>query len=291
MMKRIAIMGLGLMGGSLGLALKARGFDGVIAAYARRAETRDAALKAGIADEVFDDPAEAVRGADLIILCTPILTIPELVEQAKAGFKEGALLTDVGSTKAELAHKIGAVLAGSSAVFIGSHPVAGSEQQGIEAARADLYDGALVVVTPEDETRDQEAVRTVKGFWAGVGALVTVIPAEEHDRLMARTSHLPHLAASLLAATAGRDGAPVLVGRFCGTGFRDTSRVADGSPEIWHDIVSTNAGAIGSELRAFRSELDQLIGWMERKEFEKVKRFLEVSRDCRRALMASSPAE
>lgn len=290
-MNRIAIMGLGLMGGSLGLALKARGYDGTIAAYARRAETRAVAMKAGLVDEVFADPAEAVTDADLVVYCTPILNIPELVERSKSGFKEGALLTDVGSTKAELAGKVSEVLRGSGANFVGSHPVAGSEQQGIEAARADLYDGALVVVTPQHEEREKDAVRRVEEFWTGIGALVSVISVEEHDRLMARTSHLPHLAAALLAATAGRDGTPVMVGRFCGTGFRDTSRVADGSPEIWHDIVSTNAGAIGEELRAYRSELDQLIEWMEQREFEKVKRFLEESRDCRRALMASSPAE
>lgn len=290
-MKRIAIMGLGLMGGSLGLALKARGFDGVIAGYARRPETRDAALKQKVVDEAFADPVEAVTDADLIIYCTPILNIPELVEQSKRGIKQGAILTDVGSTKAELAAKVGVTLKGSGAHFLGSHPVAGSEQQGIEAARADLYDGALVVVTPENEAREQDAVRAVKSFWTGIGALVAVVTADEHDRLMARTSHLPHLAASLLAATAGRDGAPDIVGQFCGTGFRDTSRVADGSPDIWHDIVSTNAASIGAELKAYRAELDQLIAWMEQKEFEKVKRFLEVSRDCRRALMAHSPAE
>ncbi len=279
------------MGGSLGLALKARGYEGRIAAYARRETTRNAALQRGIADEVYADPDEAVRDADLVIYCTPILNIPDLVNQSRTAFKAGAIVTDVGSTKAELAQKVGEILSGSSAVFVGSHPVAGSEQQGIESARADLYDRALVVVTPEEATRDQDAVQTVSEFWAGIGALVTVVTAAEHDRLMARTSHLPHLAASLLAATAARDGAPVLVGRFCGTGFRDTSRVADGSPEIWHDIVSTNADAIATELRAYRAELDQLIGWMEQRDFDKVKQFLEGSRDCRRALMAGSPVE
>ncbi len=290
-MKRIAIMGMGLMGGSLGLGLKARGFDGVITAYARRPETRQETLDRKIADEVFSDPAEAVRDADLVIYCTPILTIPSLVKESAKGLKKGVILTDVGSTKAELAHKVNAAIAGTGAVFVGSHPVAGSEQQGIDAARANLYAGALVVVTPEDPVREQRAVQTVESFWTDLDAHVSVITAEEHDRLMARTSHLPHLAASLLAATAGRDGAPDHIGRFCGTGFRDTSRVAEGSPDIWHDIVSTNAKAISMELKAFRSELDQLIGWMEAKEFEKIKRFLEVSRDCRRALMRHSPVD
>ncbi len=290
-MERIAILGLGLMGGSLGLALKARGFKGAIAVYARRAETREIAMSKGIADFVCDDPAAAVRDADLAVYCTPILNIPDLVEQSRAGFKDGVVLTDVGSTKAELARKVGERIKGTGALFVGSHPVAGSEQQGIEAARADLYDGALVVVTPRDEERERDAVRSLDALWSSLGALVTVVSAEEHDRLMARTSHLPHLIASVLAATAGRDGAPLMVGRFCGTGFRDTSRVAEGSPEVWHDIVSTNAASINDELKAYRIELDTLIGWLDQRKFENIKRYLEASRDCRRALMAGSPAE
>ncbi len=291
-MKRIAIMGLGLMGGSLGLALKARGFDGIVAAYARRPETRTAALAKGVVDEAFENPADAVREADLVIYCTPILTIPSLMESCTRVFKEGALLTDVGSTKDELTARVNAALAGSRAVFVGSHPIAGSEQQGLEAARADLYDGALVVVTPGPDTTDKsQSVQRIADFWSSLGALVRVISAAEHDRLMARTSHLPHMVASLLAATAARSGEDKEMGPYCGTGFRDTTRVASGSPDVWHDIVSTNAAAIRVELEAYRERLDRLIDWMDAKEFETVKDLLEEGRTARCALMAHSPAE
>jgi prephenate dehydrogenase len=290
--KRVAIMGAGLMGGSLGLALKAHGFGGTITAYARRAETRADVLARGAADEVCADPAEAVRAADLIVYCTPILTIPDLVAASRPGLKAGAILTDVGSTKQELTARVEPLVQGSGTVFVGSHPVAGAEQQGIEAARADLYDGALVVVTAETGGGAREqAVLQLVAFWEGVGAHVIRTSAREHDRLMARTSHLPHLAASLLARTVNRDGEPERVGPFCGTGFRDTSRVAAGAPEIWRDIVCTNAQPIAGELKALRTEIDQVLAWVEAGDFEQTTRFLEASRASRRALMAHSPAE
>ena len=289
-MDQIAIMGLGLMGGSLGLALKKRCPERQVRVYARREATRQTAIELGIADAVFADPVEAVRDADLVVYCTPILTIPTLVADSRAGLKPGAILTDVGSTKAELAAHIQVALQGADAVFVGSHPVAGSEQTGVEAAREDLYEGALVVVTPEDG-QPPAVVGKVAAFWADVGALVRVISASEHDRVMARTSHLPHLMASLLAVTTGREEAASTVGPYCGTGFRDTSRVADGSPDVWHDIVSTNAPAITGELRQLRVQLDQLIQWTDAGEFDRIKEFLAAGRDCRRALMAASPVE
>lgn len=290
-MPRIAIMGLGLMGGSLGLALKARGYAGRISVYARRAETRAAAQSQGVADDVFADPVAAVRDADLVIYCTPILTIPDLVAQSRAGLKPGAILTDVGSTKAELAQQIAPLIADTGTCFVGSHPVAGSEQQGMEAARADLYESALVVVTPDATAHTTTATEQVMHFWEALGASVKIISAIEHDRLMARTSHLPHLLATLLAVTAARDDDTQRVGPYCGTGFRDTSRVADGSPDVWHDIVSTNSTAIAEELRAFRTGLNQLIEWTETSDFEKIRTILTAGRNGRRALMTHSPAE
>ena len=128
-MKTIAILGTGLMGSSLGLALKKRGVPVRIHAYARRAETREAALKLGIADEVFDDPAKAVKGADLVVLCVPVLTIPDLAKACRAGLKSGTILTDVGSTKACLNKLMAEALNGTGVEFIGSHPICGSEQQ------------------------------------------------------------------------------------------------------------------------------------------------------------------
>lgn len=283
-MKRIAIMGLGLMGGSLGLALKAGGFSGRIAGYARRADSRAQALKRKAVDEVFEHPDEAVADADLVVFCVPILTIPELVGACRGGLKHKCVLTDVGSTKQELASRIEPLLRGTSAVYVGSHPIAGSEQQGLDAARGDLYEGAVVVVTPA-RGGAAWAVGAVKDFWQKLGCRVHTMSPEDHDRVVARTSHLPHLVAALVAGTAGRDGDARSLGEFCGPGFRDTTRVAEGSPEVWHDIIHSNRGPVTDELKAFKAELDGVLEKLDGGDFKGLQKYLEDSRAKRRALL------
>ena len=196
-MKTIAIMGLGLMGSSLGLALKKRGVDVEIRAYARRPETRDIALSLGAADSVFDDPTEAVAGADLVVFCVPILTIPELAKACLPGLSPDAILTDVGSTKGELATLMDDLLDGTDVVFVGSHPICGSEQEGIEAGSANLYKGAVTVVTPKAEAVEG-TVSEVSNLWKSVGSAVRVMSPEAHDEILATTSHLPHMVAATL---------------------------------------------------------------------------------------------
>lgn len=278
------------MGGSLGLALKAGGFDGRIRGYARRGETREEAQRRRAVDEAFDDAGVAVEGADLAVFCAPILAIPPLVSNARAHLPPGCLLTDVGSTKAYLAAQIGSRLRGTTSVFVGSHPIAGSEQQGIAAARPDLYRGAVVVVTPTPDT-PAPALEGLKAFWERVGGVVRVMDPESHDRALARTSHLPHLVAALLASAVGRDDDPAPWSELCGAGFRDTTRIAEGSPEVWHDIVRTNAGAVARELRALAGEADQLSRLIEGEQFDSMKRFLEKARGRRRALARGRAGE
>jgi cyclohexadieny/prephenate dehydrogenase len=289
-MNRVAILGLGLMGGSLGLALKARGFRGRLSGYARRRETREQALQMRAVDEVFEKPEDAVRDADFAILCVPILSIPDLAAACRGALKPGAVLTDVGSTKAELVAKIGGLLKGTPAIYVGSHPIAGSEQQGLEAAKADLYEGAVVVVTPAPG-QDERIVSQVKDFWKGLGAVVRTMAPDEHDRVMARTSHLPHLVSAALAAAVGRDGGLDELGRFCGSGFRDTTRIAEGSSAVWHDIIASNRGSVAAELRAFESELKRLADTIDGGDFGALKTFLEEGRARRRALMRGRDGE
>lgn len=284
-MERVAILGLGLMGGSLGLALKRSGFNGRVAAYARREETRKAALEEGVADEVFAEPAEAVTGADLVVLCVPVLSTAELLERCAPGLQPGCLVTDVGSTKFALAEHLPPLLEATSATFIGSHPVAGSEKRGLEAARGDLYDGSVVVVTPTPLLGDDDTVETLSSFWRSLGASVYVMDAALHDAVLARTSHLPHMVAALLAATVARKNDSGEVGRFCGTGFQDSTRIADGSPELWHDISFSNSALLIREIEAFRERADDLLKWLRAGDFEQVKTFLQASREARRALL------
>ncbi len=277
-MLTIAILGSGLMGSSLGLALRKRNVPVRIHVYARRQETRDAALNLGIADAVFADPAMAVRDADIVVLCVPVLTIPELAKACRAGLKPGAILTDVGSTKEELNRLMICALEGMNVQFIGSHPICGSEQQGIEAGNADLYAGAVTVVTPP-MLADEASIEKVSHLWKSAGSLVTVMDAVLHDRILAATSHLPHVVAAALALSAGDNGL------FCGSGFRDTTRVAEGSPQVWSDIVRTNTPALKSALSNFRGQLDALSALIEEGDGEKLANWFAAARDKRKELL------
>jgi prephenate dehydrogenase len=277
-MKTIAILGTGLMGSSLGLALKKRGIPVRIHAYARRKETRMSAMERGVADAVFDTPSEAVRGADLVILCVPVLTIPELAKDCRAGLKKGAVVTDVGSTKACLNELMTEVLAGTGVEFIGSHPICGSEQQGIEAGNADLYAGAMTVVTPH-ALADEGSVAEVSELWKSAGSLVTVMDAKTHDYILAATSHLPHVVAAALALSAGDNGL------FCGSGFRDTTRIAEGSPQVWSDIVRTNAPALKTALKNFCQNLNELAVLIDSGDGEKLSNWFAAARDKRKELL------
>jgi len=275
-MSKIAIIGLGLMGGSLGLAARARGM--YVAAYARREESRRDALAMEIVDVVFDCPEDAVKDADMVVLCTPVLTMPKLVQGFVNNLKAGCIVTDVGSTKAFLAQEIEAVLADFSAEFIGSHPMAGSEKNGLEASVADLYEGARVIVTPADGTKLEKAKRVVD-FWKDMGANVTEMTPQAHDEIIARTSHLPHLVAASLMACVDRGESDIVP--FCGPGVRDVTRIAEGSEKIWHDIVKSNVGPILNEVHQFGEKIDEIKDMLERKDFDAIKKFLASSRDKR----------
>jgi prephenate dehydrogenase len=278
-MDHVAIIGLGLMGGSLGLALKSKGKAGRITGYTRNAQRRQLALQRGAVDAVFEHASDAAAGADVVVFCAPILSIPALVRETLPSLKKGSVVTDVGSTKSQLVRDLS-----SLATFVGSHPIAGSEQQGIEAAKANLYEGATVVITPAKDSPDA-AVKTVETLWKSVGAIVYKMDPEEHDRTVALTSHLPHLTAALLAVTVGRNGNDRKVGAFCGSGFRDTSRVAEGPPEIWDDILKTNHAHVLDELKAFGLEVGKLVAHLERKDFSAVADFLGQARAARRGLV------
>ena len=288
--QQIAILGIGLMGASLSLALRQRGFTGRISVYARRGETRERALALGVADAVFEDPAAAVRDADITVICVPIWTIARLAEQIIPALKPGSVVTDVGSTKSELLNTMEPLFSGSGAWFVGSHPIAGSEKTGIEAGHPDLYAGRLTVVCPAEETPDT-AKQAVCDLWAGTGSEVVEMSSAEHDAMLACTSHLPHMVAAALArSVAGGD--PSRRADFCGTGFKDTTRVASGSADMWVDIIDTNRQALEAELDRFHGELcglidilrggnsDDIRSWLEeaaadRNEILKLNRFLK----------------
>ena len=279
-MSRVAILGLGLMGGSLGLALREGRGKGV-AGYARRAATREAATRLRAVDEVYASAADAARGADVVVACVPILQTEPLLREALPGIGRGCLVTDVGSTKVELNRVLGPLAASAGADFVGSHPICGSDEQGIEAARADLYRGAVVVVTPPTGAEGSPVADRAMSLWESVGARVVTMPAAVHDEILARTSHLPHLVSSLLAATVGREPVPGGLADLCGPGFRDTTRLARGATAVWSDILSTNRETVLRELEAYRDQLNRLIRVLEKNKVAEWGGILEQAKSAR----------
>lgn len=285
MFDKVAIIGLGLMGASLGLALKRARIAGKVVGFARRAETRKKALAKKIVDIACDRIEDAVQGSDFIVLCAPVSVIPGMMKSAAgASLSPNAIVTDVGSVKTHIVAEAEKVFADGKAEFVGSHPIAGSEQRGLEAARADLYQGAVVAVTPTPRTA-KRALRIVKQFWQALGSEVVLVSPEIHDRIIARTSHLPHVIAALLSGCAGRERAGKY-GKFCGAGFRDTTRIAEGDPELWNDILENNARFLGKELKTFEKELRCLLAGLKKKDSGVIKKCLNRGRECRRRLLA-----
>jgi len=245
---RVTIVGVGLIGGSLGLAMREKGLAGRIVGVGHRQASIDLALKMGAIDEGSLDPSAAVMGADLVVLATGIGLIMEVGRRIVPALKRDAVVTDVGSTKTDVVRALEPAMP-AGVHFVGAHPIAGSEKRGVDAATAGLFRGATTVVTPTKRT-DPDAARKVAELWSAVGAHVVTLSPEEHDAILARTSHLPHVAAAALVATLRPPDAG-----FAGTGFRDATRIASGDVNIWCDIILTNREAILSALWAFSDEL------------------------------------
>jgi prephenate dehydrogenase len=241
---KVSIIGPGLLGGSLALALH-RDFPTVrVSVWARRAEAAREVLDRGIASEATTDLKTAVNGADLVILCVPIGAMEEVATQIQPHLREDAVVTDVGSVKAPV---VEALMARLGTQFVGSHPMAGSEQVGLDAARPDLFNGAVCIVTPDEKT-DPVRLASVSGFWSDLGCRVASLAPAEHDEVAALISHLPHLvAATLVNLVCARNPDAF---QFCGSGFRDTTRVASGPPAMWAEILDGNRQAMAKSVES-----------------------------------------
>jgi prephenate dehydrogenase len=256
-MERIAILGVGLLGGSLGQALRQRRLVQTVVGYVRRPESIAEVLAAGAADQATTDVAEAVRRAELVVLCTPLGQMAALISRALPALESGAIVTDVGSVKASVVAELEPLVAQSGARFVGSHPMAGGERMGVASARPDLYQGALCVVTPTAQS-DPDAVAGVTALWAALGARTLCLSPAEHDDLASRSSHLVQLVASQLANYVLDPTQPPNQPDLCATGFRDTTRIASGSPEMWRDIALANRDALLHALTDYTAGLQQL---------------------------------
>ncbi|MEA3212130.1 MAG: cyclohexadieny/prephenate dehydrogenase [Chthoniobacter sp.] len=254
-MINLAIVGPGLLGGSIALAARHRYR---VALWARRAEAVTELEAAGIGDRASTDLRSVVADADLVVLCVPVGAMPALAREVAAAARGDALVTDVGSVKAPLCEQLGAILGGR---FVGSHPMAGSEQTGLAAARADLFADAVTIVTPDART-ELSATAAISGFWTALGCRVLQLSPGEHDEIVALVSHLPHLLAATLVNTVAAKNAQAF--DFCGPGFRDTTRVAGGPPAMWAEILGTNRDAVGRAVEALIENLREIVRLLDR---------------------------
>jgi len=254
--RRLAVVGVGLLGGSVARAARARGLAREIAGVGRDAGRLGPAVADGTLDHATTDLAGGLRGADLVVLAAPVGAIERLLPAVWQAAGDDAVITDVGSTKAAIVAAARRLAAGRPLAFVGSHPMAGSHRSGYAAARADLFHGAVVVVTPT-ESSAPAAVKTVTAFWEGTGAArVVTLDPEAHDRAVAAVSHLPHLAAFALVDAVARFDPSAL--DIAGRGFRDTTRVAAADPEVWEEIFLANRDALREALGAYRDSLAAL---------------------------------
>ena len=248
--QKITIVGVGLLGGSIGLAVKDRKLAREVAGFVRRAASLKDCERAGAVDYATTDLLAAVSNADLVILCTPLAQMRALAQQIIPALKSDAIVTDVGSVKADVVRELESGIAKSGAHFVGSHPMAGGEKMGVVAARADLFEHAVCIVTPTKKS-NAAAVRQLEQFWKSLGARTHCLAAGEHDLLVSRSSHLPHVVAATLANLVLDPKQPKAQVRLCATGFRDTTRIASGSPEMWRDIALANRKNLSRSHDAF----------------------------------------
>lgn len=279
--KRAAILGVGLIGGSIARAIKKRSLAASIVGSGRSRENLDIALKLGVIDEALT-AEEAARGADLIILCMPVLSIIPTLEKIASGIEKGALVTDVGSTKGKIVREA-VKIADGRFTFIGSHPIAGSEKTGAAASSDTLLDGRKCIVTPTEGT-PKDALDKLKKLWHAAGMEVAEMDTAKHDRVMAAVSHLPHMAAyGLVNTVRNEDGADELL-KFAAGGFRDFTRIAASSPEMWADIVVTNAEPVTELIRKMKEQLTLIESAISNNDREKLLELFGKSQNFRQKL-------
>lgn len=285
-LRRVAIYGPGLIGGSIALALRSCCPETFITIWGRKADQLREILGRGLADAVETDPATAVQGADLIILCTPVGVMADLAATIAPHLEPHSLVTDAGSVKECVAKKLAPLLGDR---FLGGHPIAGSERSGLAAARADLFVGAPCILTPI-ETTPPLTLEIIARFWTSLGARVTTMSPHEHDRLVARLSHLPHAMAfalvNLVASSLPKDSSLL-----AGGSFRDGTRVAASDPTLWTGILTENRNEVIAALREMSDLLVTFAQNLEEKKDGEILEFLTRAREHRDRLPLPPPDE
>ncbi|MEQ8665544.1 MAG: prephenate/arogenate dehydrogenase family protein [Rhodospirillales bacterium] len=285
MFDRVAFIGMGLIGSSLARVLRRDGLAGEITAAARKTETLDTIMELGLADRVSNDPADAVRDADLIMICTPLGAYGKVAAAIGPSLRDGAIVSDVGSAKACVAREVGPHLP-TGVHLVPGHPVAGTEHSGPRSGFAELFDGRWCVLTPEPGT-DRDAVDRVRALWEAAGMYVTEMNTIHHDRILAITSHLPHVIAYAIVDTANQLGDDLKdeIFQFSASGFRDFTRIAASDPIMWRDILVENRDAVLDVLSRFDEDLTQLKRAIRRGDGDELERIFTRTRAIRRGII------
>ena len=280
---KITIIGVGLMGGSLGLALRQHQVAREVIGLGRNPQRLEIALKTGAIDRATVDYKDAVAEADVVIICTPVGDIVPQFRQILPFLKPGCIVTDAGSTKANIVHEIDRLLkeSKSPACFIGSHPMCGSEHSGIEAATVDLYQNALCILTP-GLNENSKATDAIQSLWESVGCRTMNLEPQSHDVAVACVSHLPHvMAASLIITMMEMDNSKDIFPKIASSGFRDTTRVAGGHPELWKDICIENKDAIIDVIHKMKANLNEFETAIQKEDAETLYRLFDTARTYR----------
>ena len=273
---KVVIVGVGLLGGSIGMALRARGLAKQVVGVGRAGKPPTGAVDHGAIDVATTDIRSAAQNADLVICCTPVQQIPELVARASELIDPRGLITDVGSTKRTIVERVQSTA--PAAPFVGSHPLAGGTSTGYEHARGDLLEGSLVIVTPDVNTPATELAR-VEQLWRSLGAETHRMSPEDHDLALAQTSHLPHIIASALSSLTPLELLPLT-----GPGWRGTTRIAKGNAKLWRQILEENRAPALQALKNFAKVLEHWQRALESDDGERLEQLLEAGKATRDAL-------
>jgi len=288
--ERIALIGVGLIGSSLARVVRRDGLAGHIAVCARSHATLDTARALGLADSTTTDPRQVVEGADLVMLCSPLGTYGQIAEAMAPGLKPGCIVSDVGSVKQSVIVDVDPHLP-EGVHLVPGHPVAGTEHSGPEAGFAELFDGRFCILTPAPGT-DESAVARITALWKTAGMIVEIMNAHHHDSVLAITSHLPHLIAYTIVATATdlEDHLMLEVIKYSAGGFRDFTRIAASDPVMWRDVFLTNRDAVLEMLGRFNEDLTALQRAIRWGEGDKLQELFTRTREIRRGVLAVKQA-
>lgn len=277
---RLALIGVGLIGGSLVQSLKANGVVESVVGVGRSKQNLELALELGSVDEIYYDASDAVKEADLVVLATPVLTIDKVLEEIAPNLTDTVIVTDVGSVKGLIVEQAKARLGNRFSRFVAAHPIAGSENSGVQAAFPTLFNKHHVILTPSTET-DADALNVVTQMWASTGAFVEDMSVERHDEILSVTSHLPHVLAYALMRFLSEQSDREAYFRLAAGGLYDFTRIASSDPAMWRDICVSNRAEVSRQLRAFSVAINEYADHIENEQLQVIEDKFSAAKDAR----------